>query len=224
MKEIDKKNEKANTAWRQYRTVYCYSNHHSSKRNSNSSNTNITGISFECYCYKSIEHYITDCEFQTASKDYIKNLHLKKEKGDANAKPSRTTERTKEKKFHSAGRKRPIKPFKGKKHNHAAANQSSDDSKYYTGTESPSEDDNEEEPESDKTEKVMLTKEEISKSTPADWVLDTGASSPMTDQFDLYRKRFLRSSHNVPIQVRKGMLYSRKRETALVRADDDTSC
>jgi len=122
---------------------------------------------------------------------------LKKEKRDTNAKPSRTIERIKEKKFHLAGRKRPIKSFKGKKHGHAAANQSSDDFKYYTGTESLLEDDSKEEPESDKTEKVMLIKEEISKSIPADWALDTRASSLITDQFDLYRKGSLRSSYNV---------------------------
>jgi len=92
MKKIDEKNEKANTAWRQYKTVYCYSNHHFSKRNSNSSNTNITEISFKCYYCRSIEYYIADCKFQIANKNYIKNLYLKKEKKNANIKLSRIIE------------------------------------------------------------------------------------------------------------------------------------
>jgi len=199
MKKIGKKNEKANAAWYQYRTVYHYPNHHFSKRNSNSSNTNITEISFEYYCCKLIKYYIANCEFQIANKNYTKNLYLKKEKRDTNTKSNRTTKRTKEKKFYSIERKRPTKPFKGKKHGHAVANQSSNNSKYYTGTKLPSEDNSEEESESDKIEKVILIKEEISKSTLADWVLNTGTSSSITDQFDLYKKRFLRSLYNVLI-------------------------
>ena len=36
-------------------------------------------------------------------------------------------------------------------------------------------------------EKVMLTKALISKNNPVDWVLDISATSPMTDQIDLFR-------------------------------------
>jgi len=145
---------------------------------------------------------------------------LKKEKRDANTKFNRTTKRTKEKKFYLTKRKRLIKFFKRKKHGYIIANQSSDNSKYYIGTELLSEDDSKKESKSDKTEKVIFTKEEISKSTLADWVLDIGASLPMTDQFDLYKKESLKSSCNVSIQVEKGMFYSRKRRTALVKADN----
>jgi len=63
MKEISKKNKKANTAWCQYRIVYCHPNYHFSKRNNNSSNINIIEISFEYYYYKSTEYYIINCEF-----------------------------------------------------------------------------------------------------------------------------------------------------------------
>jgi len=197
IKEISKKNKKANTVWRQYKTVYCYSNHYSSKKNSNSFNINIIKISFEYYCYRSIEYYITNCKFQTANKNYIKNLYLKKEKGDTNAKPSRTIEQTKKKKFHLTERKQSIKPFKRKKYSYIAANQLSNDSKYYIGTESPLEDDNKKKLKSDKIKKVIFTKEEISKSTPTDWALNTKASLFITDQFDLYKKESLKSLYNV---------------------------
>ena len=66
----------------------------------------------------------------------------------------------------------------------------------------------------------MLSKEMIRKSTPTTWALDTGASSPMTDQLHLFREESLRSTSKVPIQVGGGMLYSHQRGTALVNAVD----
>jgi len=93
---------------------------------------------------------------------------LKKEKENANAKSSRIIKRIKEKKFHLTERKRSIKPFKGKKHGHTVVNQSNDNSKYYTETKLLSKDNNKKKPELDKTEKVILIKEEINKSIPAD--------------------------------------------------------
>jgi len=193
MKKADGKGEKANAAWRQYKTVYCYPNHHSSKRNSSSSNTSITEVSFECYCCRSTEYYIADCKFQTANKNYTKNLRLKEEKRGTNSKSSRIIDRTKEKKHCLTGYIKSTKTFKRKKYRYTAANQSSDDSENDIGTESFSENNSEKKTKLNKIEKVMFTKEEISKSTPADWALDTGASLSMTDQLDLYRKGSLRS-------------------------------
>jgi len=199
IKEISEKNEKANATWRQYKTVYYYPNHYSSKRNSSSSDISIIRISFKCYCYRSIKYYIVNCEFQIANKDYIKNLYLKKKKRNINTKSSQITKRTKKKKFHSAGRKRFIKFFKRKKHSYTAVNQSSNDSKYYTETELSLKDNSKKKSELDKIEKIMLIKEEISKSISADWALNTEASLFITDQFDLYKKGFLKSSYNILI-------------------------
>lgn len=199
------RSEKANAAWRQHKEVYRHPNH-SSRRNSGSSDMSMTGVSFECYCCGSTDHYVADCKFQAASKEFARNLRLKEERGEKEYKPRRTTERTKK---HRSDRKsyrsdkKSKKPSSGRKHGHAAA-ELSESTNSDTETES-SEDDSDTEPEPKQSRKavkanVMLTKEEISKSTPADWALDTGASSPMTDQLHLYRKGTLRK-YDVPIQV-----------------------
>ena len=68
----------------------------------------------------------------------------------------------------------------------------------------------------------MLSKESIRKSTPHTWAIDTGASSPMTDQLHLFRDGSLKSTTKVPIQVGGGMLYSREKGTALVSRIDSS--
>jgi len=93
---------------------------------------------------------------------------LKKEKRDANAKPSRIIKQTKEKKYYLIKRKQFIKLFKRKKHSHTAANQSNDNSKYYIKIELFSKNDNKEEPKLNKIEKIIFIKEEINKSISAD--------------------------------------------------------
>jgi len=197
MKKAGRKSKKANAAWHQYKTVYRHSNHHSSKKNSSSSDISITKVFFEYYCYKSTEYYVADCKFQTASKDYIRNLCLKKKKKKTNSKPSRTTDRIKEKKHYSVGRIKSIKTFERKKHKYITANQSNDNFEDNTEIELFSENDSKKKTKSDKTEKVIFIKEEISKNTPANWALDTGASLSITDQFDLYKKESLKSSYKV---------------------------
>jgi hypothetical protein len=67
-----------------------------------------------------------------------------------------------------------------------------------------------------RVEQVHLSKEELSKASPTHWILDTGASSPMTDQLHLFRN--LRKIPKVIIQVGGGELYSTHKCTALVTA------
>jgi hypothetical protein len=222
--------ERANAAWRQHNAVYRHPNHHS-RRASNSSDVDMTDVAFECFCCGSTEHFIADCEFREAVKEFARNLRLKKERqtrklakdsrirASRPAKAKTTTSRplrSSDKKPHS----------RQKKHGHAAIHDSeSDATSDYSSTDSESkdpQDSDDDETTKPKTEKVMLSKESIRKSTPHIWALDTGASSPMTDQLHLFRD--LRPISKVSIQVGGGMLYSRLRGTALVSATDGTSC
>ncbi|KAF2188467.1 hypothetical protein K469DRAFT_767285, partial [Zopfia rhizophila CBS 207.26] len=70
--------------------------------------------------------------------------------------------------------------------------------------------------EDDATGSMHLSKEELSKASPTHWILDNGASSPMTDQLHLFRK--LRKIPKVIIQVGGSELYSTQKGTALVTA------
>ncbi|KAG6030200.1 hypothetical protein E4U19_000555 [Claviceps sp. Clav32 group G5] len=68
-----------------------------------------------------------------------------------------------------------------RKHGHSAACESDSSNTEPTSEDSDSDND------SDRTERVMLSKENIRKSTPETWAFDTGASSPMTGQIHLLR-------------------------------------
>ncbi|KAI0991350.1 hypothetical protein K3495_g16837, partial [Podosphaera aphanis] len=87
---------------------------------------------------------------------------------------------------------------------------------------SDSSEDSESELDSGPSQKVMLTKELIRKSTPAEWVLDTGATSPMTDQIHLFRGK-LKRINTITIQVGGGTLKSSHRGTVKVKCADGSS-
>ena len=70
--------ERANAEWYQHKAVYRHPNHYS-RRSSSDSNVSMTDVLFECYCCGSTKHFVVDCEFQAASKEYARNLRLKKE-------------------------------------------------------------------------------------------------------------------------------------------------
>ena len=73
-------------------------------------------------------------------------------------------------------------------------------------------------------EKCHISRDQISKSTLADWVADTGASSNMTDQINLFRGPLIRLPRRVPIQVGGGVLYSSQHGTAEMVCKDGSSC
>ena len=68
-------------------------------------------------------------------------------------------------------------------------------------------------------ERVHLSKELICKSISAEWVFDTGAISPMTDQLHLFRGP-LHKTRRDTIQVGGGELHSDQRGTALLLCKD----
>lgn len=232
MKPRSASKERANAAWRQHKEVYRHPNHQS-RRSSDASDHSMTGVSRECFCCGSADHFVADCEFQAASREFARNLRIDKEKTDRRRK-HRDTGSNKDKKSGSSrngtrqrsGRS-DTKPSSSSKHSSQrkkrgyAAVHDSDTNE--SDTESQTDGSESEKSNDDKSiEKVMLSKESISKSTPQEWAVDTGASSSMTDQLHLFRK--LRSISKVHIQVGGGMLFSCMRGIAMVKAVDGTSC
>ncbi|KAI1003943.1 hypothetical protein K3495_g4262 [Podosphaera aphanis] len=71
-------------------------------------------------------------------------------------------------------------------------------------------------------EAVHLSKELISKSSPDDWILDTGATSSMTDKRHLFRGPLKRIKGAV-IKVRGGNWYSEHQVLAKIECKDVTS-
>jgi hypothetical protein len=225
--QVDTKEESANaaTAWRKNPHPYRHPNHRL-RRNSNGSDVSMRSMpDQECFCCGATDHFAADCEFQEASKEFAKKLRMKKEglqKTQNYSKPKSSSR--KDKKTSKPKGKRTAKTPK-KKHGYAAAYDSdsniNSESGYDSDTESASEmsESENERP----TEKVMLSKESIRKSTPKNWALDTGASSHMTDQLHLFREETLMKTSRVPIQVGGGKLYSTQKGTAKVDAQDGSS-
>jgi hypothetical protein len=227
--KVDNAEEKANAAWRKNPHPYRHPNH-GSRRNSDGSDVSMRSTpSRECFCCGATDHFAVDCEYQEASREYARKLRMKKEgsnqpkssKGHY-SKPKNSSSKGKKTSYFKTGNKRATKMTK-KKHGHAAAHNSGSDSEsgYDLDNESASEQSESEEEEP--VEKVMLSKESIRKSTPNTWALDTGASSHMTDQLHLFRDKTMTRTSRVPIQVGGGKLYSTRKGTAKVNAQDGSS-
>ncbi|KAI0993059.1 hypothetical protein K3495_g15125, partial [Podosphaera aphanis] len=107
-------------------------------------------------------------------------------------------------------------------HGYTACEEISDSSSHEYTSDDSSEDGPVSDSDFPQPQKVMLTKELISKSTPAAWVLDTGATSPMTDQIHLFRGK-LKKIHPTTIQVGGGTLISSHRGTVVVKCADGSS-
>jgi hypothetical protein len=67
-------------------------------------------------------------------------------------------------------------------------------------------------------------KDKISRKHPSDWPVDSGASSHMTHEPNLFRGPLQRLRRRRPIQVGGGMLWSEMRGTVEVVARDGSSC
>ncbi|KAI0996954.1 hypothetical protein K3495_g11227 [Podosphaera aphanis] len=166
----------------------------------------------ECYLCESEIHLLRNCPYMERAKSYTRELREKDEKRQKRrAKASSSNGKRPESKSTSwtKTKHRPAKTHKFK-HGNVAINEESSDM------------DESSEPESEKEEAVHLSRECISKSSPEDWILDTGATSPMTDKLHLFRgppKRICR----VTIKVGGGELHSDKRGVAIVKCKDGSS-
>ncbi|KAI1001500.1 hypothetical protein K3495_g6705 [Podosphaera aphanis] len=108
------------------------------------------------------------------------------------------------------------------RHGYTACEETSDSSSHESTSEDLSEDGSVSDSDFPQPQKVILTKELISKSTSAAWVLDTGATSPMTDQIHSFRGK-LKKIHATTIQVGGGTLTSSHRGTVVVKCADGSS-
>jgi hypothetical protein len=73
----------------------------------------------------------------------------------------------------------------------------------------------------DEEETVFLSKESISKALPSAWPADTGASSHMSDQRELFRE--LKSIPRRPIRVGGGVIYSWEKGNTNLMCEDGSS-
>ncbi|CCU83133.1 hypothetical protein BGHDH14_bgh04759 [Blumeria hordei DH14] len=195
--------------------------HQRQRRNSVITMENTPDAFVEMRCYKchGSNHISRNCPYAKAALEYAITLRDKDEKradkkGTTKLRSKKASKPEKKKTTHKRTRSTP-----NGRHGYAAYEETSDS----TSHNSTSEDSPEEESESDsdfhKPQKVMLTKELISKSTPAAWVLDTGATFPMTDQIHLFRGK-LKNIHPITIQVGGGTLTSSHRGTVVVKCAD----
>ncbi|KAI0990805.1 hypothetical protein K3495_g17382, partial [Podosphaera aphanis] len=136
-----------------------------------------------CYKCDGCDHVARNCPYSDEVKAFGVALRKKHERQKFKRRTMKKPKKLLSKDEKKPKGKRSLKPKKS--HGYTACEESDND------TESSSEEDIWERSASDSdhppTQKVMLTKALISKSTPNYWVLDTGATSPMTDQIHLFR-------------------------------------
>ena len=216
----------------QAHAAYRHPNHQSRRRkNSEISMAESLG-KFECF-YCSGEHLARDCEFKDEIREFGRNLRLDKEskirKLSSRRNPSSrhnasTKSWTKTKSHDKTSSSRQTSKSKrqkptSKRHGYAAQGSPSD-SDSESPTESSEEDtDDDNDPQ---METVHLAKALISKSQPTQWILDTGCTTPMTDQLNLFRGP-LKNVKRTTIQVGGGKMYSSHRGAAEVKCKDGSS-
>ncbi|KAF7565152.1 hypothetical protein PtrM4_045860 [Pyrenophora tritici-repentis] len=110
-----------------------------------------------------------------------------------------------------------------RKHGYAAKNQDSDSGTDNGSSGTDSETSHESTSvETECTQHCHISAEQASKSTPANWIADTGASSHMTDKRNLFRGPLKRTPLTT-IQVGGGFLHSTQRGTVMMKALDGTT-
>ncbi|RKF60053.1 hypothetical protein OnM2_054079, partial [Erysiphe neolycopersici] len=170
-----------------------------------------------CYRCDGENHVSRDCPYAEKIKAYGIELQKKDKKTNRKQRKVRQSENRIKKDEKMEFRNRKTR----KVHGHTACEEISDSSSYDSPTDSSSK-----ESESDfdcsTIQKVMLSRALISKSVPANWVLDTGATSPMTDQIHLFRGK-LKKINRTTIQVGGGLLASSYRGTVVVKCEDGSS-
>ena len=142
---------------------------------------------FEYYYCDSTDHYVADYKFQIISKEFAKNLQLKKKQDKKEYKPCCITKYIK--KYCSDRKsfqfnKKSKKPLSGRKHKYTTAKLLKNINSNIK-TESLENNSNTK-PETKQSKKaikenIIFITEKISKSTPVNWALNTKTSSLITD-------------------------------------------
>lgn len=155
--------------------------------------------SMMCYLCKG-EHFQRHCPFVVEIQSFAEKLRLRHEKSDKSSNSRKSSQ-------HHKGQGNVSKmPREKRSHGYSAQNDESgsefEDTGSDTSTNSQKNNSCNEEPSATR-ERVHLSKELICKRTPAEWVFDTGATSPMTDQVHLFRGP-LEKTKRVTVQVGGG--------------------
>ncbi|KAI0998411.1 hypothetical protein K3495_g9785 [Podosphaera aphanis] len=130
------------------------------RRNSgNESDVEMEDLTMKCYSCSSKEYFVADCEYQAASNEYARKIRLKKEDS------RRTKQNSKLKKSRGTSSLKKKYPTKRPRKSHAA---------FDSTTSSDEVDTSESDFNNTDDEIVALSKEDISKSPPNIWALDTG--------------------------------------------------
>ena len=229
--------EHANTAFRPYR----YPDHQ--RRRSSDSSTGSQRHASEPLCFLCEGHHLAKhCEYGQHIKRFgrryreeqerlAKRPFLDQRSRSRSKAPERSRSRAPERSRSRAPGKSSLKWRDGSKpkvttdqpkklHGYAAQGDSSSDSDQESDSGLLGEDSHSDTP----VEKCHISRDQISKSTPTDWVADTGASSNMTDQKNLFRGPLIRLPRRVSIQVGGGVLYSSQRGIAEIVCKDGSSC
>ena len=196
---------------------YRHPNHSSRQRNnSDISMAEAPDNQVECF-YCRGDHFARDCEFQEQVRDFGEKLRRNKDR-KARKPSSRATKPKLAKPTKLPAKRQSSKPKK--KHGYAARYSDSESASESETSLSGEEDTDDED--SPAKEAVHLSRALISKSTPSQWILDTGCTTPMTDQLHLFRGP-LKDIKRTTIQVGGGEIYTCQRGTVEVRCKDRSS-
>lgn len=219
---LDDTAEHANVAFPKYRHPNHRRKSDSSIRDRSRSASPGTAPDTGCLYCKG-EHWARDCEYKDEIQEWGTKLREKSERADRRAARSKRSSRDKDKKPSKKPVKSMAKATSKRKHGYAAKNQNSDSRDVTSSLDS----DNEishgpTSSDTEGTQQCHISAEQASRSTPANWVADTGASSHMTDKRNLFRGPLKRTPLTT-IQVGGGFLYSTQRGTVMMKAQDGTT-
>jgi hypothetical protein len=188
------------------------------RRDSSSSSSGNTTSDYVCYLCND-KHFLRHCPYiKIAQKAVREKIKIDKAHDKSSSRHrDRSSRKTDEKKVHfhqtpspSPSRKPALKKSKGKASGYSAQT-TTDEYSTHSDTDSDVE----------ASEHVLLSREEICKVTPSTWPADTGASSHMSDQRNLFRE--LIPIPRRTIRVGGGVLYAREKGTAVLMCKDGSS-
>ncbi|KAF7564387.1 uncharacterized protein PtrM4_152160, partial [Pyrenophora tritici-repentis] len=169
------------------------------------------------------EHWPETANTRVKFRNSEENFERKTKRAERRAAKSKRPSRNENKKRSDKPVKPTVKTTSRRKHGYAAKNQDSDSGTDNGSSGTDSETSHESTSvETECTQHCHISAEQASKSTPANWIADTGASSHMTDKRNLFRGPLKRTPLTT-IQVGGGFLHSTQRGTVMMKALDGTT-
>ncbi|KAI0997058.1 hypothetical protein K3495_g11129 [Podosphaera aphanis] len=146
-----------------------------------------------CYLCKG-KHFQRHCPFVVQVQKFGEELRKKHERRESKRKDPKSKNLSKS----SRSNVKSNQKLQKKSHGYSAMNplEGESESSHSEDSGDTSEEESDSDGSSKTNERVYLTKGVICKTTPADWVFDTGATSPMTDHLHFYRGPLLGDRKN----------------------------